>query len=190
MDSRPTLALPPQLHLEGDGIQLREWSEDDVLALIELYDDPEMARWTPVASPFDTAAAHTYLAEAFAARAQGRKVQFAITTDGVVPRGEVLLFRNQSDERDVEIAYGVGAAHRGQGLASKAVRLVTNYALRHTGARRVVLCIEEANTASRAVARATGFTLADAEPVLRTARGREVALQTWTLANDNTRAAD
>jgi RimJ/RimL family protein N-acetyltransferase len=179
MDSRPLLALPPRLRLEGEGIHLREWSEDDVPALVELYDDPEMARWTPVASPFDTTAARTYLAGAREARVQGHKVQLAITTDGVVPRGEVLLFRNQTDERDVEIAYGVGAAHRGQGLASRAVRLVAEYALRHTGARRVVLCIEEANTASRAVARSAGFTLADAEPVLRTSRGRQIILQTW-----------
>ncbi|GGK93030.1 GNAT family N-acetyltransferase [Streptomyces flaveus] len=190
MDIRPSLALPPGLRLEGDGIRLREWSTDDVLALVELYDDPEMARWTPVASPFDIPAAHTYLAEAFAARAQGRKAQFAITTDGVVPRGEVLLFRNQVDERDVELAYGVGAAHRGQGLASRAVRLVSDYALRHTGARRVVLCIEEGNTASRAVARATGFTLVDTEPVLRMSRGREIPLQTWARTGHTGQSAD
>ncbi|GGX59346.1 GNAT family N-acetyltransferase [Streptomyces fructofermentans] len=181
MDSSLTLAPPPHLRLEGEGVHLREWSEDDIPALIELYDDPEIARWTPVASPFDTTAAQVYLAEALDARAQGRKVQLAITTDGVVPRGEVLLFRSGADERDVEIAYGVGAAHRGLGLASRAVRLLAAYAVRYTGARRVVLCIEEANAASAAVARATGFTFTDDEPVLRASRGRETALRTWAL---------
>jgi RimJ/RimL family protein N-acetyltransferase len=183
MDSPLTLALPAHLRLEGEGIHLREWSEDDIPALVELYDDPEIARWTPVASPFDTMAAQVYLTEAREARAQGRKVQLAITTDGVRPQGEVLLFRNKTDERDVEIAYGVGAAYRGRGLASRAVRLLSSYAVRHTGARRVVLCIEEANTASAAVARATGFTLTDDEPVLRTSRGREIALRTWSLTD-------
>ncbi|MER6137953.1 GNAT family N-acetyltransferase [Streptomyces sp. NPDC001815] len=181
MDSPLTLALPPRLRLEGEGLHLREWSEDDLDALIELYDDPEIARWTPVASPFDASAALVYLTEAQEARAQGRKVQLAITTDGVVPRGEVLLFPSKADERDVEIAYGVGAAHRGRGLASRAVRLLSAHAVRHTGARRVVLCIEEANAASAAVARSAGFTLTDDEPVLRTSRGREVALRTWRL---------
>ncbi|WP_151478702.1 GNAT family N-acetyltransferase [Streptomyces albicerus] len=183
MDSPLTLALPAHLRLEGEGIHLREWSEDDIPALVELYDDPEIARWTPVASPFDTMAAQVYLTEAREARAEGRKVQLAITTDGVRPQGEVLLFRNKTDERDVEIAYGVGAAYRGRGLASRAVRLLSSYAVRHTGARRVVLCIEEANTASAAVARATGFTLTDDEPVLRTSRGREIALRTWSLTD-------
>jgi RimJ/RimL family protein N-acetyltransferase len=181
MDSPLTLAAPAYLRLEGEGVHLREWSEDDVDALIAVYEDPEIARWTPVASPFDTSAALVYLAEAGEARAEGRRVQLAITTDGVLPRGEVLLFRSKADERDVEIAYGVGAAHRGRGLASRSVRLLAAHAVRHTGARRVVLCIEEANAASAAVARAAGFTLTDDEPVLRTSRGREVALLTWSL---------
>ncbi|MFE9682258.1 GNAT family N-acetyltransferase [Streptomyces sp. NPDC002701] len=181
MDSPLTLAAPAYLRLVGEGVHLREWSEDDVDALIAVYEDPESARWTPVASPFDTSAALVYLAEAREARAEGRRVQLAITTDGVLPRGEVLLFRSKADERDVEIAYGVGAAHRGRGLASRAVRLLAAHAVRHTGARRVVLCIEEANAASAAVARAAGFTLTDDEPVLRTSRGREIALLTWSL---------
>jgi len=184
MDSPLTLAPSSHLRLAGEGVHLREWSEEDLDALITVYDDPEIARWTPVASPFDAPAAHLYLAEAWAARAEGRKVQLAITTDGVLPRGEVLLFRSNADARDVEIAYGVGAAHRGLGLASRAVRLLSAHAVRHTGARRVVLCIQEANTASAAVARAAGFTLTDDEPILRTSRGREIALRTWSLAGD------
>lgn len=183
MDSPLTLAPPAHLRLEGEGIHLREWSEDDLPALIELYDDPEIARWTPVASPFDAMAAQVYLSDAQEGRAQGRKVQFAITSDGVLPRGEVLLFRSGTDERDVELAYGVGAAHRGLGLASRAVRLLSDYAVRHTGARRVVLRIQEANSASIAVARACGFTLTDDEPVLRTSRGREISLLTWSLTD-------
>ncbi|KAA0910228.1 GNAT family N-acetyltransferase [Streptomyces apricus] len=181
MDSPLTLIPPAPLRLEGEGVRLREWSEDDLDALIAVYEDPEMARWTPVPSPFDTAAALAYLAGAREARAEGRRAQFAITTDGVLPRGEALLFRSGTDERDVEIAYGVGAAHRGRGLASRAVRLLAAYAVRHTGARRVVLCIEEANAASAGVARAAGFALTDDEPVLRTSRGRETVLRTWSL---------
>ncbi|MGW6009434.1 GNAT family N-acetyltransferase [Streptomyces sp. NPDC055210] len=183
MDSPLTLDTPSHLRLEGEGVHLREWSEDDLDALIALYDDPEIARWTPVASPFDPPAARVYLAEAQEARAQGRKVQLAITTDGGLPRGEVLLFPSKADERDAEIAYGVGAAHRGRGLASRAVRLLSSYALGHTGARRVVLCIEEANTASAAVALRAGFVLTDDEPLLRMSRGREIALRTWSLTS-------
>ncbi|MGQ4385635.1 GNAT family N-acetyltransferase [Streptomyces sp. SAS_270] len=180
MDSRPTFILPDVLRLEGFGIRLREWSDDDVADLVALYDDSEIDRWTPVASPFDVEAARAYLAAAHDKRAQGQSVQLAITTDGVRPLGEVLLFLSASDPRDVELAYGVGAAHRGRGLASNAVRLLAGYAERTTGARRTLLRIEAGNAASEAVAGATGFVLTGDEPVIRISKGREVVLRTWS----------
>lgn len=105
----------------------------------------------------------------------------AITTDGIRPLGEVLLFRSAADTRDVELAYGVGAANRGQGLAGRAVRLISDYVVRELGPRRVVLCIDAENAASRAVARTAGFAITDDPRIRRESRGRTVALQTWSL---------
>ncbi|MFJ6015274.1 GNAT family N-acetyltransferase [Streptomyces sp. NPDC092952] len=174
------IALPPSLRLSGDGIQLREWTESDLSALVELYDDPEMDRWTPVPSPFTSEAARAYLAKARRGPGEGRRnVQLAITTDGGQPCGEILLFRCELDARDVELAYGVGSRHRRQGLASRAVGLMASHASRELGARRVLLRIEPANLPSEAVARATGFRLTDDEPLTREAKGRRVELLTW-----------
>ncbi|MFF0139264.1 GNAT family N-acetyltransferase [Streptomyces sp. NPDC005227] len=184
MNSRPTFHFPGPLRIDGLGLLLREWSDDDVADLVALYDDPEIDRWTPVASPFDTAAALAYLAAAEQKSAEGRAVQLAITTDGWLPRGEILLFPGSGDERDVELAYGVGAAHRGRGLATRAVRLAVDFARRHVGGRRVVLCIEDGNAASEGVARSAGFLLADDDPVVRTAKGRDVVLRTWSRSAD------
>lgn len=181
MDTNRTFTLVPPARLEGYGVRLRTWADGDLADLVTLYDDPEMARWTPVASPFDIEAARAYLAGAEEGRAEGRKVQLAITTDGVLPRGEVLLFRSAADERDLELAYGVGPAHRGQGLAGRAVRLAAEYALREIRPRRVVLCIAAGNAASEAVARSCAFGLADEPPVRRVSRGREIVLRTWRL---------
>ncbi|WP_405856234.1 GNAT family N-acetyltransferase [Streptomyces sp. NBC_01515] len=47
--------LPAQLRLTGEDLVLREWTENDLPAMTELFDDPEIAHWTPLASPFDTA---------------------------------------------------------------------------------------------------------------------------------------
>ncbi|MET9904156.1 GNAT family N-acetyltransferase [Streptomyces sp. NPDC006446] len=184
MDSRPTFDFPGPLRIDGLGLHLREWSDDDVADLVALYDDPEIDRWTPVASPFDTEAALAYLAAAEQKSAEGRAVQLAITTDGERPEGEILLFPGSADERDVELAYGVGAAYRGRGLATRAVRLVVDFARRQVGGRRIVLCIEDGNTASEGVAKAAGFVLADDEPVVRTAKGRVVVLRTWSHLED------
>lgn len=189
MDHGTSLAPPTPLRLAGCGLQLREWTDEDVPDLVALYDDPEIDRWTPVASPFDTEAALAYLAAARAKRADGHAVQLAVTTDGGTALGEILLFRSAGDGRDVELAYGVGAAHRGRGLATRSVRLVVEHALRHLGARRAVLRIEAGNAASEGVARSAGFVLTEEEPVVRTAKGRQVVLRTWCHL-DNRRPAD
>ncbi|MGC0335736.1 GNAT family N-acetyltransferase [Streptomyces sp. SLBN-8D4] len=166
MDPNRTLTLVPPVRLEGYGVRLREWSHADLADLVALYDDPEMARWTPVASPFDLGAARAYLAGAREGQAEGRRVQLAVTTDGILPRGEVLLFRSGSDERDVE-------------LAGRAVRLAAEYAVREIRPRRVLLRIDAANAAGEAVARSCAFELTDEPPVRRESRGREAVLRTW-----------
>ncbi|GGZ00788.1 GNAT family N-acetyltransferase [Streptomyces poonensis] len=179
MDPHQHVTFPAPIRLEGFGVLLREWRDDDAAALVPVYDDPEIHRWTPVAAPFDTVAARVYIAAARGKRASGRGVQLAITTDGTVPLGEVLMFRSTTDARDVELAYGVGPAHRGRGLASASVRLATGYVARHIGPRRVVLRIEAENAASEAVAAATGFALTDDAPVVRRHKERKAVLRTW-----------
>ena len=84
MDTNKTFTLVPPARLEGYGVRLREWADADLADLVALYDDPEMARWTPVASPFDLDAARAYLAGAREGQAEGRRVQLAVTTDGIL----------------------------------------------------------------------------------------------------------
>ncbi|WP_405612574.1 GNAT family N-acetyltransferase [Streptomyces sp. NBC_01511] len=168
----------------GDGLQLREWTEADVPALSALFDEPEMARWTPLRTPFDEPAAREYVARAHERRATGRALQLAITTDGHTPMGEVLLFAAAEDGSEVELAYGIAAPYRRQGLAARAVRLMLTHAFRDPAARRAVLRIEPANAASEAVARGTGFQLTDEPPVVRESDGRSVRLRTWELRRE------
>lgn len=51
---------PAPLRLDGAGVILREWADGHLDDLVEVYADPEIARWTPVASPFDAEAARAY----------------------------------------------------------------------------------------------------------------------------------
>ncbi|MEU1482017.1 hypothetical protein [Streptomyces sp. NPDC005760] len=94
MDTNRTLTLVPPERLEDYGVRLRAWADTDLADLVAPYDDPEMARWTPVASPFDLDTGRACLAGAREGQAEGRKVRLAIATDGTPPRGEVLLFRS------------------------------------------------------------------------------------------------
>ncbi|WP_329518978.1 GNAT family N-acetyltransferase [Spirillospora sp. NBC_01491] len=161
-----------QIRLSGQGLVLREWDDADLAAMAELFDDPAVAYWTPLAAPFDLAAAGAYLARL---RASAERLHLAITTDGRVPLGEVLLDRTRGT-----LGYVVGAAHRGQGLAARALRLMTAYAHEGAGLAVVSLEVEPANDASAAVARAAGYTLSGAEPVEVEDKGRTHALLTWT----------
>lgn len=168
--------FPAEVHLTGLGITLREWHNSDVPAMAHLFDDPQVDRWTPLRAPFDEAAARAYLDQARQRRADDQRMQLAITTDGAAPLGEILLFRTGT-VGEAELAYAIGAAHRRQGLASRAVRLMISYAYDVLALTRLLLRIAEDNLASAAVARGCGFQLTDAAPLTR--QGAREPLLTW-----------
>ena len=175
----------PPFTLTGDGLFLREWTQQDIPVMVQLFDEPEVARWTPLSSPFDTAAAERYLGRARAAREAGTRIQFAVTEaavagDGSAPRGEALAMLKGEDGRDVELGYAIGADHRGRGLAVRSVRLLTDFAWTVLGARRVLLRIEPDNDASSNVARRAGFAVADLPlDVVEDSDGTRIALRIW-----------
>ncbi|GAA2995510.1 GNAT family N-acetyltransferase [Streptosporangium longisporum] len=171
--------FPSHIRLSGLGLHLREWTDDDLPAMVALFDEPQVARWTPLRSPFDADAAREYLSRARAARAADRGVQLAVTDDGHRARGEVLLFRTADDDGVAEVAYAIGARYRGRRLAVRAVEVMAGYAATSLGMRGLVLRADPANGASVAVARAAGFHLTDAEPVTFERKGDRITLLTW-----------
>lgn len=90
----PECPNPAEIRLTGHGLVLREWTEEDLGTMVELFDDPDVAYRTPLVSPFDLAAARAYLQKARRARAEGRGVHLAITADGQKAQGEVMLNRS------------------------------------------------------------------------------------------------
>ncbi|MEV0406017.1 GNAT family N-acetyltransferase [Actinoallomurus sp. NPDC050550] len=172
------IIVPAAIQLTGSGLILREWDDDDVPAMAELFDEPHIDRWAPLRAPFDQAAARAYLDLARRRRAAGRRLQLAITTDGHRPLGEILLFPTGAPG-EVELAYAIGAAHRRQRLAGRAVQLITAYAYAYDtlAATRVIVRIPAGNTASAAVARTAGFQLTTAPLISR--EGARDPLHTW-----------
>ncbi|MGP3773391.1 GNAT family N-acetyltransferase [Streptomyces sp. SDT5-1] len=172
-------AFAERMEVVGEGLVLRDWGEADLAAMPELFDHPDVAYWTPMASPFDAAAARAQLELCRKRRAEGTSILLAITVDGGAPLGEVMLRRAAEG---MEIGYAVGPAHRGQGLAARAVRVMAAYAFEELGASRVILELEAENAASVAVATKTGFRLLDDVPLIHgEEKGRPYALQTWGL---------
>jgi RimJ/RimL family protein N-acetyltransferase len=162
----------------ADGIVLREWTAADVGAMVTLFDEESIDVWTPLESPFDAAAAQRYLERAYRLRAAGRGIQLAITTDSPEPLGEVLLFDGDSPDT-AELAYAVGVAHRGLGLAARAVRIMMEFAAEQCGVSSFLLTISPANLASQAVARAAGFHQTGEPVKVRERKGRRLEMTTW-----------
>jgi RimJ/RimL family protein N-acetyltransferase len=175
--------LPYPIALTGDGISLREWRDEDLDDLVRLLDEPEIARWTPMPSPFDLEAGVAYLKRARQSRASGQRIQLAITVDGARPVGEVLLFGVDAGVREAELGYLIGAAYRRRGLASAALSLLSSYARSTLGLSRLVLRIDPANTASCAVARRCGYRLTGEPPILQEGPYGPSSLGTWELVS-------
>ncbi|MGW7053499.1 GNAT family N-acetyltransferase [Streptomyces sp. NPDC054887] len=176
--SSTTSSLPERLELSGEGLVLRDWTEADLPVMPELFDHPDIAYWTPIVSPFDRAAARARLDRDRQMRKAGTTILLAITVDGGAPLGEVMLRRAPEG---TEIGYAVGPAHRGQGLAARAVRVMAAYAFEQLGAEQVILELEAENAASVAVATAAGFSLLDVPLITGEEKGRPYALRTWGL---------
>ncbi|MEO3978993.1 GNAT family N-acetyltransferase [Streptomyces sp. CAU 1734] len=170
--------FPGGTELRGEGLVLRDWTEGDLAAMPELFDHPDIAYWTPIVSPFDEAAARARLDRSRELRAEGTAVLLAITADGGAPLGEVMLRRAPEG---TELGYAVGPAHRGRGLAVRAVRVMARYAFGPLDRESVILELEAENTASVAVATKAGFTLLDVPLITGEEKGRPYALQTWGL---------
>jgi RimJ/RimL family protein N-acetyltransferase len=175
--------LPYPIALTGDGISLREWRDEDLDDLVRLLDEPEIARWTPMPSPFDLEAGVAYLKRARQSRASGQRIQLAITVDGTRPVGEVLLFGVDAGVREAELGYLIGAPYRRRGLASAALSLLSSYARSTLGLSRLVLRIDPANTASCAVARRCGYRLTGEPPILQEGPYGPSSLDTWELVS-------
>jgi RimJ/RimL family protein N-acetyltransferase len=173
--------LPYPLTLTGDGIILREWRSEDLDDLVIMLDEPDIARWTPMPSPFDVDAGIAYLKRAYQGRVSGRRIQLAITVDGAEPLGEVLLFGVDATTREAELGYLVGERHRRRGLASRALSLLSAYAQGNLNLSRLVLRIDPGNTASTAVARRCGYRLTGEAPILQEGPYGPTSLDTWEL---------
>jgi RimJ/RimL family protein N-acetyltransferase len=173
--------LPYPISLTGESVQLREWRSADLDDLVALLDEPDIARWTPMPSPFDVAAGIAYLKRAHQGRVSGSRIQLAITVDGEKPMGEVLLFGVDAGRKEAELGYLVGAPFRRRGLAAAALSLLSGYAHSSLGLSRLLLRIDPGNTGSTAVARRCGYRLTGEPPILQEGPYGPSSLDTWEL---------
>jgi RimJ/RimL family protein N-acetyltransferase len=163
---------PPDPPLTDGVVTLRPWTERDVRAIAAACRDPEIAQWIDdVPVPYRDADARAYVAVSRRGWKESSLAAFAVT-DAV--SGEVLgscgVHWHDHQQGVAEIGYWVKRAARGRGVATRAVRLVSRWAIEVCGVQRLQLRADARNQASLRVAERAGF---QREGVLRSSRWSE-----------------
>jgi RimJ/RimL family protein N-acetyltransferase len=144
---------------------LRPWRDTDVAELVAACQDPEIVRWTRVPAPYGETDARAYLLARYDAMFAGLSAPFAIiAADGGELLGSISLMRFAWDHLRGEVGYWLAADARGQGHATRAVRLICEWGFAQLGLERIDLLAATGNRASQTVAERAGF---QREAVLR-----------------------
>ena len=144
--------------IKGTGVRLRAYRPGDAEAVAEGYGDPLCQQFMPqLPDPFTLADAERFLAERVEAIFADGGAVYAIAdpeTDellGGIGFDNVIPGRGQA-----EIGYWVGPWARGRGVATAALRSLSEHALGY-GLNRLELLTHWHNTASQRVALAAGY---------------------------------
>jgi RimJ/RimL family protein N-acetyltransferase len=135
--------------LEDEVVLLRPFETDDVPAIVAACRDPEIPRWTSVPSPYTEADALHWLES-------DEEETLAIVDRST---GELLgsIGVRTFDDGVGEVGYWVKREARGRGVATRALALVSQWALGGKELVRFQLRADVENEASQRVAEKAGF---------------------------------
>ena len=142
---------------DGD-LVLRAKTLADVDAITAACQDPEIPRWTTVPSPYTRADAEAFLASSAEEEKAGHSVNLlaVAAADGAL-LGSFSIMGLDREPGYGEIGYWVAAEARGRGIATRAVRLLADWAREQLGLTRIDVLPHKDNIASRRVAEKAGF---------------------------------
>ena len=130
--------------------------------LVAAWSDPGVARWTSVPNVRTRDRAAVWMAGESARRERGVALDLAITEPGVpeVVLGEMGLVLVEPERRWAEVGYWLFPEWRGQGRASKALELFTEWSLSELPVERLFARTHVENPTSGSAAKRAGYALA------------------------------
>jgi RimJ/RimL family protein N-acetyltransferase len=144
------------MELRDEGIVLRPWRIDDASAVTAACQDPEISRWIPfVPRPYTLAHAEAYLRECVESGDDRHPYAIVGAETGEL-LGSIDLRLNSQLYRG-HIGYWVARDARGRGICTRALRLVSGWALDELALARLELITDPDNVASQRVAEKAGF---------------------------------
>ena len=137
--------------LRDGRVILRRWCATDADAVFDACQDPDIQDRVPsIPRPYTREHAREFVVGESGVPGS----QWAITIDDIVV-GSIGL---RTEDRGVGvIGYWLAPIHRGRGLATSALRLVSSHGFEDLGLARLELVIDTDNIASQRVAAAVGF---------------------------------
>ena len=143
------------VELTDGEINLRRFTDADIPAIVVACSDPDTTRFIPhIPTPYGEHDARAYIQLTHELQASGARLPLAIAdarTDELLGAIDVRL----GDEGS--IGYWIGPWARNRGVATRALKLLSAWALEEGGVRRLLLMTHPANLASQRVAKKAGF---------------------------------
>lgn len=162
-------------------IRLEPFAERHLAGVDGLLVDPDVLRFTRVPTPVPPGFSRTWLARYEAGRRDGTREAFAIVgADDGAFLGLALAPLIERDARTAELGYVVAPAARGRGVATEALRRLTEWAFAELAALRLELRIDVENTASSAVAQRCGYVREGVLRSLHVKQGVRTDVEVWS----------
>ena len=146
------------MHLPCGPCALRSWRGDDLDALLRHADNPRVAAQLRdrFPHPYTRADGEAWLALATTMRPE---TNFAIEADGQFVGGIGLVLGHDVERVSAEVGYWLGEGVWGRGIASAAVRAVSEHAFAAYGLTRLFAVPYARNAASARVLEKAGYVL-------------------------------
>jgi RimJ/RimL family protein N-acetyltransferase len=141
---------------DGD-LVLRPKRRDDLDAITAACQDPEIPRWTFVPSPYTRADAEAYFEHSAKEAEAGRAINLLAVDAQDRLLGSFGLMELDREPGYGEIGYWVVAEARGRGVATRALRMLADWARDELRLTTIEVLPHKDNLPSRRVAEKAGF---------------------------------
>jgi RimJ/RimL family protein N-acetyltransferase len=170
-------------------VRLEQFAERHLLAFEGMLDDADVKRFTRLPVPMPPGFPRTWLERYEQGRRDGTSEAFAIVDGADEFLGCVMAFGIEADEGKAELGYIVAPVARGLGVATAALRLLTEWGFTERGLLRLELLISVDNVASIRVAERAGYVKEGVLRSLFVKDGRREDHELWScLPSDEWRA--
>jgi RimJ/RimL family protein N-acetyltransferase len=160
-------------------VRLEPFTDEHLPSLRDLVTDPDVIRYSRVPEPVPVDFEQTWAALYDVGRADGTRMNFAIALDGEFA-GVALAPHLSAAAATGELGYLVAPWARGRGVATEALRLLTDWAFTERSLVRLELYIDVANEASRRVAQRSGYTCEGVLRSLHLKQAKRVDTELWS----------